>query len=169
MAKKCNCVPQLESLTISEFEDILYALEERRKTPGLSGDVYDKLRSKLQKMQDGTPIDRIKGNPVPSLDKFIKQFNEENKEDWSCLPQDYLELFGEWFKKQNGVETDKEQPDLSKYLKVLKMDKQLIPNFIKIHKELLLFCKEYDLILDLASSDVCIFLEDKHGGSIGLG
>lgn len=31
------------------------------------------------------------------------------------------------------------------------------------------FAKEYDLAIDLATSDVVIYLEDKHGGSVCLG
>jgi len=49
---KDNPVP-LPDLTISEYETIMYALENMDKYPGLSGNAYRKLITKLEKLQNG--------------------------------------------------------------------------------------------------------------------
>lgn len=54
-------------------------------------------------------------------------------------------------------------------LKLLDMDEYLREHHSNQHEELLAFCNKYDLILDLASSDVCMYLEDNNGNCIGLG
>ena len=54
-------------------------------------------------------------------------------------------------------------------LKLLDMDEHLRKAHENRLAEELKFCKAFDLILDLATSDVCMYLEDQQGNSIGLG
>jgi hypothetical protein len=44
-------------------------------------------------------------------------------------------------------------------LKVLNMDQHLVPSFQKIHEKALQVCKETGAILDVATSDVALYLE----------
>lgn len=48
-------------------------------------------------------------------------------------------------------------------------DEHLRGEYVRIHESLLAFCKKYDLTLNLATSDVVVFLEDKHGQSVCIG
>lgn len=34
--------------------------------------------------------------------------------------------------------------------------------------DIVAFCRKYDLILDIASSDVVIYIQDQNGGEIGI-
>lgn len=54
-------------------------------------------------------------------------------------------------------------------LKILDMDEHLRPTFEKIHSTVLDFCKAFDLTLDLATSDVVMYLENRKGDSICIG
>jgi len=56
---KDNPVPSLDSITIGEYETILYALEEMNLYPGLSGKAYKKLIKKLKKLQNGVETDKV--------------------------------------------------------------------------------------------------------------
>jgi hypothetical protein len=57
-------------------------------------------------------MNKIKGNPVPSIDKLKLQFDKEkNSELWSYDSNTHLENFITFVNKlENGVETNKEQP-----------------------------------------------------------
>ena len=54
-------------------------------------------------------------------------------------------------------------------LKTLDIDEHLRPTFRVIWEGVLEFCEFYNLTLDLATSDVVIYLEDSSGNSICLG
>jgi hypothetical protein len=54
-------------------------------------------------------------------------------------------------------------------LKLMDMDEHLRDRHKNIHKNLLVFCEDHNLTLDLATSDVVIYLCDSSGGSICLG
>ena len=54
-------------------------------------------------------------------------------------------------------------------LKLLDQDEHLRKTYEKRHINSLLFCDKHNLILDLATSDVVMYLEDKQGNSICLG
>ena len=55
-------------------------------------------------------------------------------------------------------------------LKLLDMDEHFREEIhAVIDKNLLDFCKKYSLVLDLATSDVVGYLEDKHGQSVCIG
>lgn len=55
------------------------------------------------------------------------------------------------------------------HLKLLDMDEHLREMHTNLHRELLEFCRRYDLILDLATSDVVVYIIDKTGASIVIG
>ncbi len=55
-------------------------------------------------------------------------------------------------------------------LKLLDMDEHFREEiYASTNKDLLDFCKKYGLVLDLATSDVVGYLEDKHGQSVCIG
>jgi len=58
---KDNPVPPLDSLTVSEFESIMYALEESKRNPGLTGNEYSRIITKLKRLQSG--VETAKGRP----------------------------------------------------------------------------------------------------------
>lgn len=54
-------------------------------------------------------------------------------------------------------------------LKLLDQDEHLRVYHEQVWEKEIKFCKEFDLTLDLATSDVCAYIEDKLGNHIGLG
>ena len=53
-------------------------------------------------------------------------------------------------------------------LKLLDIDEPIREIHTAAHQELLTVCKKYGLTLDLASSDVVMYIEDKYGNYIGI-
>jgi len=54
-------------------------------------------------------------------------------------------------------------------LELLDMDEDLREKLTIIHENRITFAKEHNLVVDLASSDVVIYLRDSQGNSICLG
>lgn len=54
-------------------------------------------------------------------------------------------------------------------LKLLDQDEHLRPQMTKAHAGLIEFAQQYDLIVDCATSDVVVYLEDELGDRICLG
>jgi len=54
-------------------------------------------------------------------------------------------------------------------LKLLDMDEGSRYFFERVHKDLINVAKDYGFIVDLATSDVCVRLDNKYGSSIGIG
>lgn len=54
-------------------------------------------------------------------------------------------------------------------LKLLDMDEKHRPSFEILHYDLIQVAKKYGFIVDLASSDVVVYLENQYGDYIGIG